>query len=60
MSMGYQLSESSNRTDHHHAGSNKETEAKKSMNLQERIHMNRTESEKKVLIAALEQSLKLL
>lgn len=30
------------------------------MNLQERIHMNRTESEKKLIIEALEQSIKLL
>ena len=58
MSMGHQLSANSSKTKDDHHVISKDLEAKKSINLQERIHLNRIESEKKLLIIDLEHTLK--
>ena len=60
MSLGNQLSEECSRTKDEHLFKKKKLEPKKSMKLQERIQMNRIESEKKVLISDTEKIIKLL
>jgi len=60
MSLGNQLSEECSRAKDEHLLYKKKLEPKKSMKLQERIHMNRIESEKKVLITDIEKMIKVL
>ena len=60
MSVGNQLSEECSRAKEETNFLFKKKEPKKSMKLQERIQMNRIESEKKVLIIDIEHIIKLL